>query len=75
MILNRLGTHQNFVDKLLFVEKDDLAVKTGHFVTETIDPHVEAEFPSIHDDGWIWRIRGDSFQRALSGKIEQTERK
>lgn len=36
-------TYQDFVDKLLLVEQDDLAVKTGHFVTETIDPHIQAQ--------------------------------
>jgi hypothetical protein len=46
------------VDKLLFVEQDDLAVETRHFVTETIDPHVKAQ-KVFHGKNILF------FQRAL----------
>ena len=62
-------THQDFVHQLLFVEQDNLAVETGHFVAETIDPHVEAEFPSFHwkiyplTDWWSTSFQSANYKR------------
>lgn len=40
----RTTTYENFVDQLLLVEQDDLAVKAGHFIAEAIHSHGGAGF-------------------------------